>query len=105
MKLFHYRMGRSMLLLAFNMTLVFVAAFLVLVNLQAREEMEESKRGFYSTEAEYLVCEDTDWSSLEDLLSGGKCSDHPPGPYEMDPPAGSSRTDRYGRKLCSRRRA
>ena len=75
MTLFHHRVSRGALLLTFNMIFVFVAAFLVLVNLQAREEMKESKRGFYSTEAEYLVCEDADWNSLEDLLSGGKWVD------------------------------
>lgn len=73
--LLHYKVSRSTRLFTFNMVLVFTAAFLVLINLQAREEMEESKRGFYSTEADYLFCEEADWGNLEDILNGDQWMD------------------------------
>ena len=58
MKLFHWRISKSTLLLGFNIFLVITAAFLLLVNIQSRRELEDSKRGFYSEQASYLINEE-----------------------------------------------
>ena len=50
------------------MILVMTAAVLVLVNIRSRNELEESKRGFYSENASYLVNEENDWNAIEDIL-------------------------------------
>ena len=64
MKLFRRRISRSAVLLFFNMVLVLVSALLVLVNMQARTELDESKRGFYSERASYLINEESGWEEI-----------------------------------------
>ena len=68
MKLFRHRISRSAILLFFNMVLVLVSALLVLVNMQARTELEESRRGFYSDRASYLINEESSWEEIQDIL-------------------------------------
>lgn len=68
MKLFRHRISRSAILLFFNMVLVLVSALLVLVNMQARTELEESRRGFYSDRASYLINEESSWEEIRDIL-------------------------------------
>ena len=70
MKLFRRRISRSAVLLFFNMVLVLVSALLVLVNMQARTELDESKRGFYSERASYLINEESSWEEIRDILLG-----------------------------------
>ena len=71
MKILHWKINRSTLLLAFNLILVFLSAFFILANLNTRQELEESKRGFYSEKASYLVCDDSaDWETVRGILSG-----------------------------------
>ena len=70
MKLFRRRISRSAVLLFFNMVLVLVSALLVLVNMQARTELDESKRGFYSERASYLINEESGWEEIRDILLG-----------------------------------
>lgn len=71
MKIFHWKMKKSALLLAFNLILVFLSTFFVLANIHTRRELEESKRGFYSEGASYLVCEESaGWESVRGILSG-----------------------------------
>ena len=71
MKLFHRKIGKSVLVLFLDMALVFTAAFLVLVNLQTRQELEESSRGFYSEEAVSLYCTEENWDGILDILEEG----------------------------------
>lgn len=62
---------KSALLLAFDLILVFSSVFFILANMHTRRELEESKRGFYSEGASYLVCEETvDRETLRGILSG-----------------------------------
>lgn len=74
-KVLQYKVSRSTLLLIFNMVLVLTSALLILVNLQSRKELENSKRGFYSENASYLVYENGDWESMLDILTGEKWTD------------------------------
>ena len=67
MKLFRRRISKSAVLLFFNMVLVLVSALLVLVNMQARTELDESKRGFYSERASYLINEESSWEEIRDI--------------------------------------
>lgn len=75
MKLFRYKISRSTLLLIFNMVLAFTSALLIFVNLQTRKELDDSKRGFYSGNASYLVYENGDWESMQDILMGEEWKD------------------------------
>ena len=68
MKLFRRRISRSAVLLFFNMVLVLVSALLVLVNMQARTELDESKRGFYSDRASHMINEESSWEEIRDIL-------------------------------------
>lgn len=68
MKWAYHRISKSTWLFLLNMILVIVAAVLVLVNIRSRDELEESKRGFYSEDASYLVNEEKDWDVIEDIL-------------------------------------
>lgn len=68
MKLFRLRISKSAVLLFFNMVLVFVSALLVLVNMQARAELDESRRGFYSDRVSYLINEESGWEEIRDIL-------------------------------------
>ena len=68
MKLFRRRISRSAVLLFFNMVLVLVSALLVLVNMQARTELDESKRGFYSDWASHMINEESSWEEIQDIL-------------------------------------
>lgn len=68
MKWTHHRISKSTWLFLLNMILVMTAAVLVLVNIRSRNELEESKRGFYSENASYLVNEENDWNAIEDIL-------------------------------------
>lgn len=68
MKLFRHRISRSAVLLFFNMVLVLVSALLVLVNMQARTELDESKRGFYSDRASHMINEESGWEEIRDIL-------------------------------------
>ena len=68
MKLFRRRISRSAVLLFFNMVLVLVSALLVLVNMQARTELDESKRGFYTDRASYMINEESSWEEIRDIL-------------------------------------
>lgn len=68
MKLFRCRISRSAVLLFFNMVLVLVSALLVLVNMQARTELDESKRGFYSDRASHMINEESSWEEIQDIL-------------------------------------
>ena len=68
MKWTHHRVSKSTWLFLLNMILVMTAAVLVLVNIRSRNELEESKRGFYSENASYLVNEEIDWNAIEDIL-------------------------------------
>ena len=68
MKLFRCRISRSAVLLFFNMVLVLVSALLVLVNMQARTELDESKRGFYSDRASHMINEESSWEEIRDIL-------------------------------------
>ena len=68
MKLFRRRISRSAVLLFFNMVLVLVSALLVLVNMQARTELDESKRGFYSDRASHMINEESSWEEIQDIL-------------------------------------
>ena len=68
MKWTHHRVSKSTWLFLLNMILVMTAAVLVLVNIRSRNELEESKRGFYSENASYLVNEENDWNAIEDIL-------------------------------------
>lgn len=71
MKLLHWKVNKSTLLLAFNLILVFLSAFIILANRNTRQELEESKRGFYSKGASYLFCDDSaDWETVRGILSG-----------------------------------
>lgn len=71
MKILYWKINKSTLLLTFNLILVFLSAFLILANMNARQELEESKRGFYSEGASYLFCDDsTDWETVRGILSG-----------------------------------
>ena len=75
MKLFHWRISKSTLLLGFNIFLVITAAFLLLVNIQSRRELEDSKRGFYSEQASYLINEESGWDAVEEILQGDDWND------------------------------
>ena len=75
MKLFHWKISKSTLLLGFNIFLVITAAFLLLINIQSRRELEESKRGFYSEWASYLINEDSGWDAIQDILRGDSWND------------------------------
>ena len=68
MNLFRRRISRSAVLLFFNMVLVLVSALLVLVNMQARTELDESKRGFYSDRASHMINEESGWEEIRDIL-------------------------------------
>lgn len=68
MKLFRRRISRSAVLLFFNMVLVLVSALLVLVNMQARTELDESKRGFYSDRAFHMINEESGWEEIRNVL-------------------------------------
>lgn len=68
MKLFRCRISKSAVLLFFNMVLVLASALLVLVNMQARTELDESRRGFYSDRASYLINEGSGWEEIRDIL-------------------------------------
>ena len=68
MKLFRRRISRSAVLLFFNMVLVLVSALLVLVNMLARTELDESKRGFYSDRASHMINEESSWEEIWDIL-------------------------------------
>ena len=71
MKLLHWKINKSTLLLTVNLILVFLSAFLILANLNTRRELEESKRGFYSEKVSYLVCDDSaDWETVSGILTG-----------------------------------
>ena len=70
MKLFRRRISRSAVLLFFNMVLVLVSALLVLVNMQARTELDESRRGFYSDRASHMINEESGWEEIRDILLG-----------------------------------
>lgn len=71
MKIFHWKLKKSTLLLAFELLLVFLSVFFILANMHTRRELEESKRGFYSEGASYLVCEESaDRETVHGLLSG-----------------------------------
>lgn len=74
-KLFHWKISKSTLLLGFNIFLVITAAFLLLINIQSRRELEESKRGFYSEWASYLINEDSGWDAIQDILRGDSWND------------------------------
>ena len=89
MKLFHRKIGKSVLVLFLDMALVFTAAFLVLVNLQTRQELEESSRGFYSEEAVSLYCTEENWDGILDILEEGNWKKRHP------VPPGSGSGDRY----------
>ena len=75
MKLFHWKISKSTLLLGFNIFLVITAAFLLLINIQSRKELEDSKRGFYSERASYLINEDSGWDAIQDILRGDSWND------------------------------
>ena len=75
MKLFHWRISKSTLLLGFNIFLVITAAFLLLVNIQSRRELEDIKRGFYSEQASYLINEESGWDAVEEILQGDDWND------------------------------
>ena len=66
MKLLGHKISKSGALLFFNMVLVFVSALLVLSNIRTRNELEESRRGFYSENAYYL---DNEEGTLEEILA------------------------------------
>lgn len=68
MKLLGRRISKSTALLFFNMTLVFIAALLVLSNIQTRSELAESRRGFYSENAYYLNYDDGSWEDVKAVL-------------------------------------
>ena len=68
MNLFRRRISRSAVLLFFNMVLVLVSALLVLVNMQARTELDESKRGFYSDRASHMINEESGWEEIRNIL-------------------------------------
>ena len=89
MKLFHRKIGKSVLVLFLDMALVFTAAFLVLVNLQTRQELEESSRGFYSEEAVSLYCTEENWDGDPGYPGGRELEKRHP------VPPGSGSGDRY----------
>ena len=71
MKILYWKINKSTLLLTFNLILVFLSAFFILANMNTRQELEESKRGFYSEGASYLFCDDSaDWETVRGILSG-----------------------------------
>lgn len=71
MKILHWKIHKSTLLLTFNLILVFLSAFFIVANLKTRQELEESKRGFYSEEASFLVCDDSaEWETVRGILFG-----------------------------------
>lgn len=72
MKLFRRRISKSAVLLFFNMVLVLVSALLVLINMRARTELEESRRGFYSERASYLINVESGWEKIREILLDDK---------------------------------
>ena len=71
MKILYWKINKSTLLLTFNLILVFLSAFFIVANINAKQELEESKRGFYSEGASYLFCDDSaDWETVRRILSG-----------------------------------
>ena len=70
MKPLGHKISKSGALLFFNMVLVFVSALLVLSNIRTRNELEESRRGFYSENAYYL---DNEEGTLEERTGSSIC--------------------------------
>lgn len=68
MRLFYYKISKSAILLFFNLALVLISAMLVLVNMEVRAELEESKRGFYSKEAVQLINVKSGWEEIRGVL-------------------------------------
>lgn len=72
--MFHKRASKSAALLFFNMVIVLVSALLVLVNIRARSELEESRRGFYSQNAVELSSGGS-WEEALEILLGDDWKD------------------------------
>lgn len=72
--MFHKRASKSAALLFFNMVIVLVSALLVLVNIRARSELEESRRGFYSRNAVELSSGGS-WEEALEILLGDDWKD------------------------------
>ena len=68
MKLRLHGIRKNTLLLFFNMVLVLVTALLVLSNIRTRNELEESKRGFYSQSTVEFTSGGSSWEELLGVL-------------------------------------
>ena len=68
MKLRLHGIRKNTLLLFFNMVLVLVTALLVLSNIRTRNELEESKRGFYSKSTVEFTSGGSSWEELLGVL-------------------------------------